>query len=127
VNGTVNPGTPFVPLIESNCAPKSTIGGEPLPHWRGSIRVFWPSEAETAGTRLVVRPALGARYDRAVKRDRNLQSTAQARPCTPAHPANRTLPGWVPGALVEQGAVSECEHQGHCRDYADPDARNRSL
>jgi hypothetical protein len=39
-------------------------------------------------------------------------------------PAYRTLVGWALGTLVEQGAVTECEHHGHYRDRADPDAWN---
>jgi len=38
----------------------------------------------------------------------------------------RTLKGWALGTLIEQGAVSECEHHGHRRDHADPDAWNRA-
>ena len=38
----------------------------------------------------------------------------------------RTLPGWALGTLIEHGAVAECEHHGHRRDRADPDAWNRA-
>ena len=34
--------------------------------------------------------------------------------------------GWALGTLIEQGAVMECEHHGHRRDRADPDAWNRA-
>jgi hypothetical protein len=40
--------------------------------------------------------------------------------------AYRTLEGWALGVLIEQQAVSECEHHGHRRDRADPDAWNRA-
>jgi hypothetical protein len=39
-------------------------------------------------------------------------------------PAYRTVHGWALGTLIEQGAVTECEHHGHRRDRADPDAWN---
>jgi hypothetical protein len=39
-------------------------------------------------------------------------------------PAYRTLQGWALGTLIEHGAVTECEHHGHRRDEADPDAWN---
>jgi hypothetical protein len=42
-------------------------------------------------------------------------------PFQPARPAYRTLRGWALGTLIEQGAVVECEHHGHCCDRADPD------
>ena len=37
-----------------------------------------------------------------------------------------TLDGWALGTLVEQGAVTECEHHGHRRDRGDPDASNNA-
>ena len=40
-------------------------------------------------------------------------------------PAYRTLQGWALGVLIEQQAVTECEHHGHRRDRSDPDAWNR--
>src|SRR4029453_12488769 len=40
--------------------------------------------------------------------------------------AYRTLEGWALGVLIEQQAVSECEHHGHRRDPARPDAWNRA-
>ena len=46
-------------------------------------------------------------------------------PFHPARAAYRTLQGWALGTLIEQGAVVECEHHGHRRDRADPDAWNR--
>jgi hypothetical protein len=39
----------------------------------------------------------------------------------PRRPAYRTLEGWALGELIEQQAVSECEHHGHRRDRADPE------
>jgi hypothetical protein len=41
-------------------------------------------------------------------------------------PAYRSLEGWALGTLIEHDAVSECEHHGHRRDQADPDAWNRA-
>ena len=41
-------------------------------------------------------------------------------------PAYRTLQGWALGVLIEQQAVTECEHHGHRRDRSDPDAWNRA-
>ena len=41
-------------------------------------------------------------------------------------PAYRTLEGWALGVLIEQQAVTECEHHGHRRDRSDPDAWNRA-
>jgi hypothetical protein len=43
-----------------------------------------------------------------------------------SRPAYRTLEGWALGVLIEQHAVTECEHHGHRRDRADPDAWNRA-
>ena len=40
--------------------------------------------------------------------------------------AYRTLEGWALGVLIEQHAVTECEHHGHRRDRSDPDAWNRA-
>ena len=40
---------------------------------------------------------------------------------TTARPAYRTLQGWALGVLVEQQAVTECDHHGHRRDRSDPD------
>jgi hypothetical protein len=47
-------------------------------------------------------------------------------PLGAARPAYRTLQGWALGTLIEQGAVEECEHHGHRRDRADPEAWNRA-
>ena len=40
--------------------------------------------------------------------------------------AYRTLQGWALGTLIDCGVVSECEHHGHRRDRADPEAWNRA-
>ena len=37
-----------------------------------------------------------------------------------------TLQGWALGILIEHGVVTECEHHGHRRDRADPEAWNRA-
>jgi hypothetical protein len=47
-------------------------------------------------------------------------------PLTPKRPAYRTLAGWALGVLVEQHAITECEHHGHRRSRSDPDAWNRA-
>ena len=41
-------------------------------------------------------------------------------------PAYRSLHGWALGTLTEQGVITECDHHGHRRDRADPDAWNRA-
>jgi hypothetical protein len=43
-----------------------------------------------------------------------------------ARPPYRTVQGWALGTLIDQGAVSECDHHGHRKDRSDPDARNRA-
>ena len=56
-----------------------------------------------------------------------MKSSAQRRlPLQAARAAYRTLQGWALGILIEQGAVTECEHHGHRRDRSDPDAWNRA-
>jgi hypothetical protein len=40
--------------------------------------------------------------------------------------AYRTLSGWALGVLIEEGAVTECDHHGHRRDRSDPDALRRA-
>ena len=47
-------------------------------------------------------------------------------PLTPKRPAYRTLSGWALGVLVEQHAITECDHHGHRRSRSDPDAWNRA-
>jgi hypothetical protein len=47
-------------------------------------------------------------------------------PLQSTRPPYRTLQGWALGVLIEQGAVEECEHHGHRRDRADPDAWHRA-
>jgi hypothetical protein len=52
-------------------------------------------------------------------------SATQAAP--PRHPPRRSnLARRALGRLIEQGAVTGCEHQGHHRDRADPDGCNRA-
>jgi hypothetical protein len=41
-------------------------------------------------------------------------------------PPYRSLNGWALATLIEHGAVTECDHHGHRRDRADPDAWNRA-
>jgi hypothetical protein len=52
---------------------------------------------------------------------RKLSSSASS-----SRSAYRTLQGWALGTLIEHGAVTECEHHGHRRDRADPDAWSRA-
>jgi hypothetical protein len=44
----------------------------------------------------------------------------------PSRAAYKTIDGWALGLLIEQGAVTECDHHGHRRDHSDPDAWNRA-
>ena len=53
-------------------------------------------------------------------------NSLRKRPTELGRPAYRSLEGWALGVLIEQQAVSECEHHGHRRDRADPDAWNRA-
>jgi hypothetical protein len=56
-----------------------------------------------------------------------MKSTSQRKQPAPVNcPAYRTLQGWALGVLIEQQAVTECEHHGHRRDRSDPDAWNRA-
>ena len=56
-----------------------------------------------------------------------MKSTPQRKlPVKVSRPAYRTLEGWALGVLIEQQAVTECEHHGHRRDRSDPDAWNRA-
>ena len=56
-------------------------------------------------------------------RDHASQSATQA---ASRHPPHRSHPRRALGSLIEQGAVTECEHQGHRLDRADPDVCNRA-
>jgi hypothetical protein len=42
-------------------------------------------------------------------------------------PAIRTLQGWAISALLEAGAIHECEQHGWMQDRADPYARERAF
>ena len=56
-----------------------------------------------------------------------MKSNSQRRlPASVSRPAYRTLEGWALGVLIEQQAVTECDHHGHRRDRSDPDAWNRA-
>ena len=52
-----------------------------------------------------------------------LQRTPKSRPTR--HPY-RTVQGWALGTLIDQGAVTECDHHGHRKDRSDPDAWERA-
>ena len=66
------------------------------------------------------RAQMGSEVDSNKVRDGD-QSATQAAPPRRSHLARRAL-----GRLIEQGAVTGCEHQGHHRDRADPDGCNRA-
>jgi hypothetical protein len=56
-----------------------------------------------------------------------MKSSSQRKlPLQAAQPAYRSLDGWALGTLMEQGAVTECEHHGHRRDRSDPHALERA-
>ena len=56
-----------------------------------------------------------------------MKRTLQRKQPTPvSRLAYRTLQGWALGVLIEQQAVTECEHHGHRHDRSDPDAWNRA-
>ena len=56
-----------------------------------------------------------------------MKSTSQRKlPAARGRPAYRTVEGWALGVLIEQQAITECEHHGHRRDRSDPDAWNRA-
>jgi len=42
-------------------------------------------------------------------------------------PIYRTLEGWARSALLEVGAIRECEEHGWMQDRADPHARERAF
>jgi hypothetical protein len=55
-----------------------------------------------------------------VIRDRAMKSNSQRRlAASVVRPAYRTLEGWALGVLMEQQAVTECDHHGHRRDRSD--------
>ena len=77
----------------------------------------WAAESDA-------RAQMGSEVDSNKVRDRD-QSATQAAP--PRHPPRRShLARRALGRLIEQGAVTGCEHQGHHRDRADPDGCNRA-
>ena len=56
-----------------------------------------------------------------------MKSTSQRKTAQPtSRTAYRSLEGWALGVLMEQHAVTECDHHGHRRDRSDPDAWNRA-
>ena len=56
-----------------------------------------------------------------------MKSTSQRKlPAKVGRPAYRTIAGWALSVLIEQEAVTECDHHGHRRDRSDPDAWNRA-
>jgi hypothetical protein len=58
--------------------------------------------------------------------DRGHASQSAMRAAIPRHPRHRSHPRRALGRLIEQGAMTDCEHQGHRFDRADPDVCNRA-
>ena len=58
--------------------------------------------------------------------DRGHASQSAMQAAAPRHPRHRSHPRRALGRLIEQGAMTECEHQGHRLDRADPDVCNRA-
>jgi hypothetical protein len=56
-----------------------------------------------------------------------MKTVLQRTPAVPptSHPY-RTVQGWALGTLIDQGAVTECDHHGHRKDRSDPDAWERA-
>ena len=56
-----------------------------------------------------------------------MKTVLQRKPASPRtrHPY-RTVQGWALGTLIDQGAVTECDHHGHRKDRSDPDAWERA-
>jgi hypothetical protein len=86
------------------------------------FRQFRASE-ETRNARAEV----GSQEDSRKVRDRDHASQSAARAAAPRHPSRRShLARRVPGSVIKQGAVTECQRQGRYRDRADPYACNRA-
>jgi TRAP transporter TAXI family solute receptor len=70
---------------------------------------------------------VGSQVDSKKVRDRDHASQSATQAAPPRHPPRRSHPARrAVGSLIEQGAVTECEHHGDRRDRADPDACNRA-
>jgi hypothetical protein len=70
---------------------------------------------------------VGSQVDSKKVRDRDHASQSATQAAPPRHPPRRSHPvRRAVGSLIEQGAVTECEHQGHHRDRADPGDCNRA-
>ena len=88
------------------------------------LRQFQAWDARAQFQAWDARAQMGSEVDSNKVRDRD-QSATQAAP--PRHPPRRShLARRALGRLIEQGAVTGCEHQGHHRDRADPDGCNRA-
>jgi hypothetical protein len=53
-------------------------------------------------------------------------SAQRTLPLQATRPGYRSVEGWAIGTLIEHGALVECEHHGHRRDRADPNAWTRA-
>ena len=88
------------------------------------LRQFQAWDARAQFQAWDARAQMGSEVDSNKVRDRDQSATQAAPPRDPprrSHLARRAL-----GRLIEQGAVTGCEHQGHHRDRADPDGCNRA-
>ena len=73
------------------------------------------------------RAQMGAQVDSKKVQDGDHASQPATQAVPPRHPPHRSHPARrALGALIEQGAVTECERQAHHRDSADPDVCNRA-
>jgi hypothetical protein len=70
------------------------------------------------------RAQMGTQVDSKKVRDRDHASQSATQAAPPRHPPRRSHPARP--TMTEQGAVTECEHQGHHRDRADPGVCNRA-
>jgi hypothetical protein len=73
------------------------------------------------------RAQMGTQVDSKKVRDRDHASQSATQAAPPRHPPRRSHPARPAlSTMTEQGAVTECEHQGHHRDRADPSACNQA-
>jgi TRAP transporter TAXI family solute receptor len=90
------------------------------------FRQFHASE-EGRNARAQVGSQVDSQEDSKKVRDGDHASESATQAAPPRHPLRRSHPARrVVGSLIEQGALTECEHQGHYRDRADPDVCNRA-
>jgi TRAP transporter TAXI family solute receptor len=74
-----------------------------------------------------VRAQLGSQADSNRVQDRDHAPKSATQAAAPRHLPRRSHPARrAPGSMIEQGAATECQHQGYHRAPADPDACNRA-